>query len=283
MTLDDHNVFVAMGQAMAGTNGYTPQQASDLYITDGDMTDWAYGVHKIFAYTFEMYPTGSSPGFYPPDEVIVRETTRNREAVLYLSEQSDCPYRVINKQQQYCGTGSTTVFADDFETAKGWTVNPAGTDTATRGRWERGDPQQTDYSGPKQLGTAASGLNDLVTGRLAGTSAGEFDLDLGVTSIRSPSFTVPAAGATLSLSYYLAHFSNATSADYLRVRVVGTTTTTVLDRRGSATNVNGVWTSLTASLAAHAGQSVYLLVDAADAGTASLVEAAVDNVRVVSP
>ena len=54
MTQDDHDVFVAMGQAMAATtcqNGdcYTPQQASDLYITDGDSIDWQYGTQGIFA------------------------------------------------------------------------------------------------------------------------------------------------------------------------------------------------------------------------------------------
>ena len=32
-----------------------------------------------------------------------------------------------------------TIFFDDFETATGWVTNPSGTDTATRGRWERGD------------------------------------------------------------------------------------------------------------------------------------------------
>ncbi|HEY0602601.1 MAG TPA: M14 family metallopeptidase, partial [Herpetosiphonaceae bacterium] len=89
MTADDRSVFVTMGQAMAATNSYTPQQSSDLYVTDGDLTDWAYGVHKIFAYTFEMYPRGSSPGFYPPDEQIGPQTSRNREAVLYLLEKSD--------------------------------------------------------------------------------------------------------------------------------------------------------------------------------------------------
>jgi carboxypeptidase T len=97
MTTDDYNVFRTMAGAMANTNGYTPQQASDLYITDGDMTDWAYGQHKIFAFTFEMYPTSSNPGFYPPDEVIGRETSRNKEAVLYLAEKADCPYSVIGK------------------------------------------------------------------------------------------------------------------------------------------------------------------------------------------
>jgi cellulose 1,4-beta-cellobiosidase len=49
-----------------------------------------------------MYPVSSSPGFYPPDEVIPTETARNRAAVLYLLEQAACPYAVIGKQAQYC-------------------------------------------------------------------------------------------------------------------------------------------------------------------------------------
>ncbi|MGH9245844.1 MAG: M14 family zinc carboxypeptidase [Acidimicrobiales bacterium] len=97
MTEEDHDVFVEMGTTMAESNGYTPQQSSDLYITDGDFNDWAYGQHRIFAFTFEMYPPGSPPGFYPPDEVIPEQTSRNREAVLYLAEQADCPYEVIGE------------------------------------------------------------------------------------------------------------------------------------------------------------------------------------------
>ncbi|HEX2641394.1 MAG TPA: M14 family zinc carboxypeptidase [Thermoanaerobaculia bacterium] len=102
MTQDDHDVFVAMGQAMAATNGYTAQQLNDLYVTDGTINDWLYGVHRIFTYTFEMYPVSSSPGFYPPDEVIPTETARNRAAVLYLLDKAACPYAVIGKQAQYC-------------------------------------------------------------------------------------------------------------------------------------------------------------------------------------
>ena len=133
---------------MAGTNGFTPQQGSDLYITDGTIDDWLYGQHKVFAYTFELYPRSSSPGFYPPDEVIGRETTRNREAVLRLLENADCMYRTIGKQTQYCGLpGAVTLYSDDFEAARGWTANAGGTDTATTGRWERGDPAATTSSG----------------------------------------------------------------------------------------------------------------------------------------
>ncbi len=56
------------------------------------------------------------------------------------------------------GGGGTTVYSDTFETATGWTVNPNGTDTATTGAWERGNPADTNSSGIKQLGTTVSGI-----------------------------------------------------------------------------------------------------------------------------
>ena len=108
MTLDDRNAMAAMGQAMAATNGYTPEQSSDLYITDGTINDWLYGQHQILNYTFEMYPvTSGQGGFYPPDEVIPAQTSRNRDAVLYLLEQAACPYGVIGKSNEYCVASST--------------------------------------------------------------------------------------------------------------------------------------------------------------------------------
>ncbi|KPH97476.1 Carboxypeptidase T [Actinobacteria bacterium OK074] len=104
MTADDAAAFKAVGQKMAASNGYTAEQSSDLYITDGSIDDYLWGTQKIFDYTFEMYPTSSSGGgFYPPDEVIERETSRNRDAVLQLLENSDCMYRSIGKEAQYCG------------------------------------------------------------------------------------------------------------------------------------------------------------------------------------
>lgn len=104
MTADDAAAFKAVGQKMAASNGYTAEQSSDLYITDGSIDDYLWGSQKIFDYTFEMYPTSSSGGgFYPPDEVIERETSRNRDAVFQLLENADCMYRSIGKEAQYCG------------------------------------------------------------------------------------------------------------------------------------------------------------------------------------
>ncbi|HEY8373919.1 MAG TPA: M14 family metallopeptidase [Pseudonocardiaceae bacterium] len=90
-------VFRTWGTRMANTNGYTPQQSSDLYITDGSINDWMWGTHKIWSFTFEMYPRNSSglSGFYPPDEVIQRETSRNDAAVDLLLNYADCAYRII--------------------------------------------------------------------------------------------------------------------------------------------------------------------------------------------
>lgn len=284
MSQDDHDVFVTMGEAMAGTNGYTPQQSSDLYITDGSYDDWAYGVHKIFAYTFEMYPTSDPPGFYPPDEDIPAQTSRNRQAVLYLLEQADCPYRVIGKATQYCsGPRPATAFYDDFETNLGWVRNPDGKDTATSGLWERGVPQATNSGGAKQLGTAVSDMSVLVTGRLAGSSANSYDVDGGTTTMRSPDIALPQGkSSTLSFYYYFAHGTNSSSWDRLRVKVVGSTTKVVLDERGAANNDNGAWDFVTTSLNEFAGQTVYLLLEATDGSTDSLVEAAIDSVKILS-
>jgi hypothetical protein len=109
MTQDDRDVLATMGQAMAATNGYTPQQASDLYITDGTSLDWLYGVHGIMNFAFEMYPvTSGQGGFYPGDEIIPAQTSRNRAAILYLLDKADCPYKVIGKEGQYCSGAPAT-------------------------------------------------------------------------------------------------------------------------------------------------------------------------------
>ena len=280
ITVDDQAMLSTLGRNMAATNRYVPEQASDLYIADGTINDWLWGVHKIASYTFEMYPRTSSPGFYPPDEVIGTETLRNREAVLMLAENADCLYRVIGRT---CGgPAPVTLFTDDFEADRGWVRNAQGTDTATTGLFERGNPEPTTSSGAKQLGTTVSGVNDLVTGRLAGAAAGDHDVDGGTTTITSPAIALTGgSNYSLSFSSYLAHGSNATNADHLRVRVLGPTTSAVVyERLGAATNVNGAWASATAALNAFAGQTVRLRIEATDASTASLVEAAVDDVRV---
>jgi hypothetical protein len=108
-------------------------------------------------------------------------------------------------------------------------------------------------------------------------------VDGGVTSMRSPAITLPAGGELrLSFYYTLAHSVNSSADDYLRVKVVGPSTAMVFEERGAAEDDDAAWALATVSLNAFAGQTVYLLVEAADGGAASLVEAAVDEALVVS-
>ena len=112
MAYDDHKVFVAMAKAAAALNGYTPKQASDLYITDGTAHDWDYHQEGVFHYTFEMGPGYRNGTFYPAGSQIGGLTSANRGAVLYLIGMADCPYRAAGLQSKYCGaSGPMTLSA----------------------------------------------------------------------------------------------------------------------------------------------------------------------------
>jgi len=104
MTQDDHATFVTMARQMASLNGYHAMQGSRMYIYDGDFIDWAYGDQHIFGFTWEMYPSWGCAcgGFHPPDTVLNRETTRNRDAALYFFAQAGCPYGAAGLAGKYC-------------------------------------------------------------------------------------------------------------------------------------------------------------------------------------
>jgi hypothetical protein len=283
MSVEDHSTFVTMGKAMAGLNGYKAEQSSDLYITDGDQIDWMYGAHRIFSFTWELYPPETSTVWgdhYPADENIAPQTARNRNALLYLIDIGGCPYRAIGKEQTHCGA-----FNDDFEIWRGWSSDPYGNDTATAGQWARRDPGPTSSGGvPIQLGTAFSGAQAMVTGGPAGTSANQYDLDGGTTTIRSAPIKLPSSVGSLAFRYYLAHGANSSRADSFRAFVeVGGVQTQVFRDLGTATLAGAKWRQAGVPLAKFAGQTIRIVFTATDGGPDSLVEAGIDNVRIEQP
>jgi hypothetical protein len=278
MAADDLAAFKAIAHGMADLNGYMPKQLSDLYVFDGGSSDWLYGDQRIFSLTIEVYPLDHShPGFYPPDTVIERETTRNDGAVLYFLEHVACPYRAAGLDDTHCGP-----LDDDFETARGWQVNPADgePDTATSGAWQRAIPaKRSTNAGQKQRAYGYSARYALVTGAARGASANANDLD-GLTSARSPQFELGGASSSgwkVQFRYTFAHGANASSADYLRLLVDGDE---VWRTPGAASERNAAWQLVTLSLDSYAGQDVRLTFEACDCAANSLVEAAVDDVRV---
>jgi hypothetical protein len=170
---------------------------------------------------------------------------------------------------------------EDFETATGWDADPLHTDTATGGAWQRGNPAAT----ARQAGTVPSGSRALVTGKLAGSTARSYDIDGGVTSVRSRLVSLPSPTGTLSFKYYLAHGSNASAADYFRAYVEREdgTRTLVKQEKGAPNVDRPSWTTVRVSMAPWAGENVRIVFEAADEGGPSTVEAAVDDVRISRP
>jgi hypothetical protein len=203
--------------------------------------------------------------------MIAALTSVNREAVLYLMEQADCPYRSIGKAGKYCGP-----FYDDLEIGRGWTVNPQSTDTATEGAWRRGVPKVK----PFQL-AAWDGQGALVTG-LKGA-----DVDGGRTTVRSPLISLPATGSTMHLRYWVGFDSRATSSDSFVVQLVnaaGVRVATALTVKGNGQLRMPAWKTLAFAIPAGLqGTDVAIQLLATDAGADATVEAGVDSLRITGP
>jgi len=177
-----------------------------------------------------------------------------------------------------------TIFFDDFETNQGWVRNPNGTDQASKGMWKQANPESVRILGKyTQLGSTVSGSYDLVTGNLAGNMPTRHDVDGGVTTIRSPRITLPAGrNLTISFSYYFAHLANSSAADYLKVKIIGATTNTILQELGNRKNDYAAWAAFSGDLSSYAGQSIYIQIECADMAGESLVEAAIDDVLIIA-
>jgi hypothetical protein len=280
MTVQDHDALARLGRLMASTNGYRPEQASDLYLTSGTTRDYEYGMYRIYSYTFEL-----SVVDYPDDSLIASETGRNKAAVLDLLTWASCPVGILGSAVRTARCGA---FDDDLEVRRGWTVNADGTDTATGGTWWRGAPQPTSTAaGRKQAGGVTSGQSAFVTGTKAGANANANDVDGGTTTVTSPPIDLPSpAGQKLQFRYTFAHDRTATSADRFRVEVVdvaGGTATPVFTAYGAPVERNASWKSASIDLSAYAGRTIRLRFSATDVGTNGIVEAAFDDVRVTRP
>jgi carboxypeptidase T len=275
MTTADHLALATIARHMAATNGYRPEQASDLYVSSGTTRDYEYGMYRIFVYTIEL-----SIRDYPDDSLIASETGRNKEAVLNLIERAWCPLAVLGVATRTARCGA---FDDDLEVSRGWAVNPDGTDTApASARFARGNPSPTYSAGLKQVGTTTSGSRAFVTGLPAGAGPLSYDLD-GSTTIRSTPIALPAtAGQRLTFRYVFAHDTASSSADSFKAIVERSdgTQDVVFARSGAPNDLDGAWRSASLSMDPYAGQTVRIRFVATDGGAANLVEAEVDDVRV---
>ena len=94
----DRKTFETMAKTMAKWNHYKAETSSGLYLVSGETTDWAYGTHGIFGFTFELTPRSSSAGgFYPGAKVIDSTFQANLNPCLYLIDLTDNPHRALSQ------------------------------------------------------------------------------------------------------------------------------------------------------------------------------------------
>jgi hypothetical protein len=170
---------------------------------------------------------------------------------------------------------------DDCEQDNGWTV----VTTASSGSWERLDPIGTDYNGlpiqPEDDHSPAPGTVCFVTGNgSVGGSAGENDVDSGLTTLYSPVFNMTGAGeATFSYwRWYTNDQGNDPGTDWWRVQVTNNGENWVDLEATQASDAS--WQQFTFELSDYVTMSdqVQIRFVAADEGDGSLVEAAVDDI-----
>lgn len=181
--------------------------------------------------------------------------------------------------------GETVVLEEDLENDPGWTVGAPG-DTATTGIWTRGDPIGTTAQ-PEHDHTPDPGTDCYFTGQGSpGGSLGENDVDGGKTTLTTGDIDLSAGDARIS---YWRWYSNATGSnpneDVFRVEIsndAGATWTTVETVGPSGPETLGGWYlhAFDVSNFVQPTGHVRLRFVAEDAGGGSIVEAAVDDLRV---
>jgi hypothetical protein len=132
-----------------------------------------------------------------------------------------------------------------------------------------------------QLDDVVSGFRALVTGALAGRTANSYDLD-GITTARSPQITLGTDPGDLVFNASFSYGPTATSADWFRVWVeTEDGTHTLVHQRIAASRYRwAAYSAVRVSLTAWANQRVCIVIGAGDEGRDSLVEVAVDDVRI---
>jgi hypothetical protein len=189
----------------------------------------------------------------------------------------------------YIAGPSTTLLADAFEADPGYSIGAPG-DAATTGLWAWGDPvgsysvgtpvqPEDDHSDP--------GIRCYFTGNAAiGAGPGSNDVDGGRTTLTSASFDATSAGAVKPLIEYWRWYSNdqggAPSTDLWRVHISNDGGVTWAEVESTTVSTAG-WERAVFFIEDHVAPSADMKLRwiAADEGAGSLVEAGVDDLRVL--
>jgi hypothetical protein len=240
--------------------------------------------------------TASMPATGNPDEFSAAIPGQSAALVRYWIESEDMdggvqfdPPTAPLATHLFIAGPTTTLVDETLEANPGYTIGDP-LDDATTGIWVWGDPVGTSIGGvfvqPEDDHTDA-GVNCYVTGNAApGAGAGVNDVDGGRTTLTTTTFDATAGGNQMPLFEYWKWYSNdlggAPSSDVWRVEL--------------SNDAGASWAVVESTLVSTSGweRVVFFIADyvtptstmqarfiASDEGNGSLVEAAIDDIRVL--
>jgi hypothetical protein len=128
----DEPAYKALGDAMAGANGYTSQASYQLYDTSGSTEDWSYWITGGFGFTFEIGPDGFHPAY---EDAVVGEylgTTEsadggggNREAY-YLAAEAAMDHALVSRVTGQAPKGTRIVLSKTHVSPTSPVIQPDG-------------------------------------------------------------------------------------------------------------------------------------------------------------
>jgi hypothetical protein len=186
-------------------------------------------------------------------------------------------------QQALVATGTLLAVEDTLEVNSGWTVGATG-DNATTGIWTRVDPVGTAAQ-PEDDHTPAPGVLCYVTGQgVVGGSIGANDVDDGTTTLITPAYDLSALNEPyISYWRWFSNNQNGVVDDSFVVQVSNGGAWVTVEIVGPlGAEANGGWFHHQFRVADFVAPnaSVRVRFRASDLGGGSIVEAAVDDLRV---
>ena len=174
------------------------------------------------------------------------------------------------------------IFNANFENNLGdndWTLVSSAAD----GNWINGIPSPYVTGTTQMEIDAIEGNQSLLTG-----SINNQDLDGGPAIVRSPMISLDsqAESIEISFSYYFSHFTNSSTDDNLIISVHSASDDSELLRLvevlGAPSSRDAQWEQFQGSLLSLAGNDIYIQVSSQDIAGPSKVEAAIDQLTIIS-
>lgn len=178
----------------------------------------------------------------------------------------------------------TRGYHDDGEFDQGWQFGISA-DNASGGEWIRAEPVPTFAGGtPVQPAKAFDGTRCFVTANgTDGSEAGQSDVDAGMTTMRSPEFSlIELSNPILTFRYWYSNdLGPNRGGDFFRAQLSNDGGLSWVNLINSSTSTNG-WEIATVNLESIAKLTGRMMLQfvAEDQGAGSLVEAAVDNIEI---